>query len=282
MYERLAHDLAEEPLLPAAVDRWYPLQLFGGLHYLVLSGRASWDDVSAALRDERAFLAEWVARERVQTNEVARCWWLVPCFLEVARRRGVDAFHCVELGCSGGLNLVWDGYGYEYRAGRIPGEPRLVGEERGRAVPLGPLPRVLSRVGVDQAPPDLSTDDGVRLLKSFVWAGQDERLARLGAAVDVWRRNPPEIVAGDMLDELPRLLERGEDGLVVVWETAALGYLPEERQARVREIVRAADGVAFIETARPSDGSHDYYGLQVDGDEVAFADFHGAWIEWRA
>jgi hypothetical protein len=122
----------------------------------------------------------------------------------------------------------------------------------------------------------------VRLLKSFVWAGQDERLARLDAAVEVWRRDPPEIVVGDMLDELPGLLERGEDELRVVWETAALGYLPQERQARVREHLRGAEGVAFIETAQPTDGSHDYYGLLVDGAEVAFADFHGAWIEWRA
>jgi hypothetical protein len=41
-------------------------------------------------------------------------------------------------------------------------------------------------------------------------------------------------------------------------------------------------GVAYVQTGRPRDGSQDYYGLYVDGDEVAHAEFHGAWIEWLA
>jgi len=247
----------------------------------VLSGRASWDDVRAALRDEAEFLAEWVAHERVQTNEVQRSWWLVPCFLEVARRYGVDSFHCLELGCSGGLNLIWDRYGYEYANGSFPGDPVLAGQER-TPVPLSQLPVVRSRVGIDAAPPDLRTDEGVRLLKAFVWAGQTERLERLDAAVEVWRRDPPEIVAGDMVEELPAVLSRSRgDGLLVVWQTAALSYLPRERRERVRGLLAGAE-VAFVETRQPSDGSHDYYGLFVDGDEVAHADFHGAWIDWRA
>jgi hypothetical protein len=247
----------------------------------VLAGRASWDDPGRALRDEADFLREWVATERVQTNEPRRCWWLVPCFLEAARRTGADAFDCVELGSSAGLNLLWDRYGYEYAAGSLDGFPLFRGEERGRPVDLGELPRVRSRVGVDLAPPDLRTEEGVRLLKSFVWADQDERLADLDAAIEVWRRDPPEIVVGDMVEELPSLLERRRDAPLLVWHTAALNYLPQERQALVRELI-ADYGVTFVETWQPGDGSHDYYGLYVDGDEVAHGEFHGAWIEWLA
>jgi hypothetical protein len=246
----------------------------------VLGGRASWDDIRAALHDERAFLDEWLATERVQTNEVRRCWWLLPCFLDVARRHGLDELDCVELGCSGGLNLLWDRYGYVYEHAFSPGELELSGDERG-TVPwslLAELPTVRSRVGVDAAPPDLHTDDGVRLLKAFVWAGQDERLARVDAAVAVWRRDPPEIVTGDILDELPGLLARGPN---LVWSTAALTYMAADRQEQVRELLRAS-GVPFVEADRPRDGSHDYYGLFVDGDEVAHAEFHGAWLDWRA
>jgi hypothetical protein len=141
---------------------------------------------------------------------------------------------------------------------------------------------VRSRVGVDLAPPDLHTDEGVRLLKSFVWADQTQRLADLDAAIGVWRREPPEIVVGDLLDELPRLLERREgNAVLLVWETAALGYLPAERRERVRALLADADCV-FVHTSAPQDGSHDYYGLYVDGDEVAHGEFHGAWIEWLA
>jgi hypothetical protein len=275
-------ELADEPLLPDEVDWRYPLQLFSGLHYLVLAGRASWDDVGAALRDEADFLREWVATERVQTNEPRRCWWLVPCFLEVARRMGASVFDCVELGCSAGLNLLWDRYGYEYAAGSLEGSPVFSGEEKGRPVPVAALPLVRSRVGVDLAPPDLSTDEGVHLLKSFVWAEQEQRLADLDAAIQVWRRDPPEVVVGDLVDELPGLLaRRRDDGVLLVWETAALGYLPEERYKLARALLAEADCV-FVRTGQPQDGSHDYYGLYVDDDEVAHAEFHGAWIEWLA
>jgi hypothetical protein len=265
------------------VDWRYPLQLLSGLHYLVLAGRASWDDVGAALRDEADFLREWVATERVQTNEPRRCWWLVPCFLEVARRTGTEAFDCVELGCSAGLNLLWDRYGYEYAAGVVGGGPPVFsGEERGTPVPVAPLPRVRSRVGVDLAPPDLRTDEGVHLLKSFVWAEQEQRLTDLDAAIEVWRRDPPEIVVGDLVDELPGLLQRRSDGAVLlVWETAALGYLTEERREQALTLLADGDCV-FVRTGRPQDGSHDYYGLYVDEEEVAHAEFHGAWVEWLA
>jgi hypothetical protein len=257
------------------------LQLLSGLHYLVLAGLASWDDVGAALRDEAGFLREWVATERVQTNEPRRCWWLVPCFLEVARRTGADVLDCVELGCSAGLNLLWDKYGYEYEAGSFEGRPVFRGEERGRPVPVGRLPRIRSRVGVDLAPPDLRTDEGVRLLKSFVWADEEQRFADLDVAIEVWRQDPPEVVVGDMVEELPGLLERRRDAPLVVWHTAALNYLPRERQGLVRELIADA-GVVFVETWQPGDGTHDYYGLYVAGDEVAHAEFHGAWVEWLA
>ena len=258
------------------------MQLLSGLHYLVLAGRASWDDVHGALRDEADFLAEWVATERVQTNEPRRCWWLVPCFLEVARRTGIETFDCVELGCSAGLNLLWDRYGYEYEAGSFDGSPVFRGDERGRQVPVSHLPSVRSRVGVDLAPPELRSDEGVRVLKSFVWADQEQRLADLDAAIEVWRRDPPAVVAGDLVDALPRLLERlADDAVLVVWETAVLGHLPPERREEMLAMLAAADCV-FVHAGRPLDRSHDYYGLYVDGDEVAHAEFHGAWIEWLA
>jgi hypothetical protein len=268
--------------LPAEVEWRYPLQLFAGVHYLVLSGRASWGEVRTALRDEAGFLADWVAQERVQTNEVQRCWWLVPCFVEAARRHGSEVVDCLELGCSGGLNLIWDRYGYEYANGSFPGELVLRGEERTPAPPAPALPRVRSRAGIDQAPPDLRTDEGVRLLKAYVWADQEDRLERLDAAVALWRRDPPEIVVGDILDELPRLLARRRDDVpLLVWATATLYYLPRERRRAVRDLLVEA-GAATIETAHPIDGSDDYYGLFVDGQEVAHGDFHGAWLDWSA
>ncbi|HET7568849.1 MAG TPA: DUF2332 domain-containing protein [Gaiellaceae bacterium] len=300
LYARLSAELEDDSLLVALVGDEVagrtPLQLFAGLHYLVLSGRGAWDDVRAMLRDESEFLAGWLAEQHVQTNEVGRCRWLLPCFLEVARRTGAEAVDCVELGCSGGLNLLWDRYGYRYERGAWGAGSSLVlaGEERA-PVPaelLALAPAVRSRVGVDRDPPDLRDDDAVRVLQAFVWPGEHERLERLDAAVAIWREDPPDIAVGEMVDLLPALLERRrDDALLLVWQSAALNYLPREGQQRVRELLAEAgeEGpLAFVETWRPLDGSHDHYGLFVQiwpsGErvEVAHADFHGAWLAWRA
>jgi hypothetical protein len=286
----------DDPLVAGLVGEdvhWRtPLQLFGGLHYLVLAGRASWDDVRTALRDEGDFLREWLASEKVQTNEVRRCWLLLPCFLEIVRRTGAAGLDCVELGCSGGLNLLWDRYGARYANGGWPGPLQIAGEERtpvpGDVLALGPPVR--SRVGVDLDPPDLRTEDGVRLLKSFVWAGQEERLDLLDRAVAIWRESPPEVIAGDLVDELPGLLSRrSDDALLLVWETSALGYLPQERRDRVRELLAAAGEeapLAFVHGGSPR-GDEAGYALMLQlwpgGEpvEIALGDFHGAWLDWR-
>jgi hypothetical protein len=297
LYERLAHQLADDPRVAALIGDdvgWRePLQLFSGLHYLVLSDRASWEEPQAALSDEEEFLREWLARELVQTNEVRRCWLLLPCFLEIARRTGAAAIDCVELGCSAGLNLLWDRYGSRYANGAWPGPLQLGGEERA-AVPADLLalrPRVRSRVGVDLDPPDLHTEEGVRLLKSFIWAGQDERLDLLDRAVAIWRENPPEIVVGDLVDELPSLLDRRrDDTLLIVWETATLGYLPDERRDRVGPILASAGKeapLAFVHSGSARAGGEGYslvVQIWPDGSpsEVAYGDFHGAWMEWVA
>jgi hypothetical protein len=203
----------------------------------------------------------------------------------------------VELGPSAGLNLVWDRYRYEYANGAWgdPSSPlTLRGEER-MPVPLELLalsPRVASRVGVDAEPIDVTTDEGARLLKSFVWADQTWRLELLDQAIAALRADPPELVRGDLLDELPRLLERRRAGsLSVVYATAVLGYLSDEDRARFRELMRGAGAVgplAFVSTGQSAHDEHTRWAMKVtiwpggDRESIALADFHGAWLDWLA
>src|SRR5207247_4847076 len=84
----------------------------------------------------------------------------------------------------------------------------------------------------DLAPSDVTTDEGARLLECFVWADQLERLERLRRAIETLRDDPPELIAGDYVELLPELLEqRDEDALTVVFETASLAYVEEDRRA---------------------------------------------------
>jgi hypothetical protein len=269
-----------------------PLRLLGGLHALVLTGRASWDDLDGALAHDD--LSRLAARS-IQTNEVRRSWALLPCFLEVARRTGAVTFDLIELGPSAGFNLLWDRYRYAYEAGTWGPADALLeldGDER-RSVPAELLelaPRVRNRVGVDRDPVDVTTDEGALRLRSFVWPGQAGRMERLERAIEAVRQEPPRLLRGDMADVLPRLLaERASDALTVVYLTAVLGHLGEQSWLAVRSALEegGSDGpLAVVWSDRPAPDVHTHWGLWLrlwPGGEplkLAHADFHGAWLEW--
>lgn len=293
-YDELWRRLADEPLVDGLVEeyRWdTPLRLVGGLHYLVLAGRASWDDVCHALVEEREFLRRYVAEQGVQTNEVQRCWMLLPCFLEAARRLDAADFDLLEIGPSAGLNLVWDRYGYRYANGTwgdAAATITLSGEERA-PVPAELLelsPRVRSRVGIDLAPIDATSAEGALLLRSFVWPDMTDRLARLDRAIELLRSEPPRIVEGDVVERLPELLDG--DAPLLVFETIALIYVPKDGQRRVDAALAEAGEHRPLAVVRTPPHQPDYSVLELQvwpggrREVVAHADFHGAWLDWLA
>jgi hypothetical protein len=265
-----------------------PLRLLGGLHYLVLGGEASWEDVDGALDEHGAFLTRWCAEQSVQTNEVQRCWALVPAFLSLYDGRPIEL---LELGPSAGLNLLWDRYRHVYSTGAWGDGPlELRGDDRIPPPPelLQRRPGVARRRGIDLNPVDVRTDEGARVLQAFVWADQAERLARLRQAIDVVRAEPPELVRGDYVELLPHLLRDRVDGAqLVVFQTASTMYLSREALARLQEAMQAAgreEPFVYLTTGRAPDD--DGYGLEVHRfpdarpERLAVFDFHGAWLDW--
>jgi len=247
------------------------------------------------LEQRRDWLRRFVQTQGVQTNEVQRSWMLLPCFLEVARRTGVETLDLIELGPSAGLNLVWDRYRYRYEQGSWgcgDAALELSGEER-RPVParlLGIKPRVRQRRGIDLAPLDVTRPGDTLLLKAFVWPDQRERLERLDRAVETLRAQPPMLEHGDVVERLPALLaERLPGALTVVFQTAVRGYLSRERW---KELLTALDQagrqfpLALVSVSRPAAGEHRFWGLWLrlwpDGQKrlLAHAGFHGQWLEW--
>jgi hypothetical protein len=254
----------------------------------VLGGDASWDDVAGALEHRESFLRRWCAEQEVQTNEVQRAWALLPAFLTLADDRPFDL---LELGPSAGLNLLWDRYAYRYASGTWgSGELELHGDDRlpPPAELLSRRVEVLRRRGVDLSPIDVTEDEGARVLQAFVWPDQAARLERLRRAIEVARRDPPELIRGDYVEKLPALLrDRVPGAQLVVFQTASTMYLDRTGAERLRAALHDAgsrEPLVFITTARAPDD--DGFALEVerfpDGGpkRLAVFDFHGAWLDW--
>ncbi|HEV2592913.1 MAG TPA: DUF2332 domain-containing protein [Gaiellaceae bacterium] len=285
----MCRQLAADPRVAALTEepRWdLPLRLLAGLHYLVLSRRATWDDLG--LDEHAAFLQKFCAEQDVQTNEVQRSWALVPAFLSLADHRPFDM---LELGPSGGLNLVWDRYRCVYSTGTWgSGALELRGDDcTPPPASFFSLPvTVARRRGVDLNPVDVTTDEGSLLLQSFVWADQAERLARLRTAIDIVRADPPELIRGDYVRDLPQLLaDRVPGAQLVVYETASTQYLYREQRDALYEAMHDAgrrEPFTFLTTL--SNGGEDHYTFErVDWPSgarraIEHFDFHGGWLRW--
>jgi len=284
---RLAEDPRVDDLAPDL--SWdLPLRLLAGLHYLVLGGEASWDDVGDALDRHGEFLATWMVEQDVQTNEVQRSWALLPAFLSVWDGRPLDL---LELGSSAGLNLVWDRYRFAYASGAWgAGDLELRGDDR---IPLpaellGREVTVVRRRGIDLNPVDVTSDRGARLLRSFIWADQPARLERLDRAIEIARNEPPQLMEGDYVEALPSLLRnRREGALLVVFQTASTMYIDRAGADRVRAAFHDAardEPLVYVTAGRAADD--DGFSLEVVrypsgvAERLAVFDFHGEWLDW--
>jgi hypothetical protein len=312
VYAGLAERLGREPeIVEPLFDgdvRWdAPLRLFGAVHQLALthvapdalSGR--WEDFTAALVEHQDELRSRIATQGVQTNEVKRCTALLPALLTAAAETGLPV-ELLELGPSAGLNLLVDRYRYRYANGVWgPADARLelAAREGDGRVPAELLAQglvVRRRRGIDLAPVDATTAEGYLLLRSFLWPGLHERVGRLDAAVETLRELPvpPELIEGDYLDLLPRLLrERPEDGLTVVFDTFSTPYLSADADEQLRSGLddAGADGrpLAWVSVRRwdprsgPPDGIFELELRVWPGAPrlAAYVDPHGNWLDWR-
>jgi len=230
----------------------------------------------------------------MQTNEVQRCYGLLPAFLLAAGETG-KALDLIELGPSAGFNLLWDRYAYRYRDERWGPKKapiELAGELRS-ALPAGLLairPVVRERLGIDLNPIDVTSEHGARLLESFIWPDQVERQERLERAIEVVRADPPRILRGDYLEVLEPLLDkRSDEALTVVYQTASFSHLSSEQRQSIELILERAGErgpLAFISGEHPPSDPADYWQLRFrlwPGGEpriLARFDYHGRWLEW--
>jgi hypothetical protein len=193
---------------------------------------AHWMDVSAQMRVRGT-----------QTNEPRRCAVLLPLLAQV---EGPIAL--LEVGASAGLCLYPDRYSYSYDGRRIdpvdgPSAVLLECATTGNPPIPSVLPEVTWRAGIDLNPLDLGDPDDTNWLETLIWPEQHERLARIRAAMEIVRADPPRIALGDAIDDLPALVAQAPtDATLVIVSSAAIVYLMPEPRARFIDYVRSLDG----------------------------------------
>lgn len=292
----------EGPLGPEGAS--LPLRLAGGLHALVRSGTEEKlarhypplvsDGLIDALKDvlcrREGWLIDWMALPP-QTNEVGRSGPLLAVASALMERFGLP-LRLSELGASAGLNLNFDHYGL--RVGQMTlgakGPVTLAPDWRGLP-PVGEMPRVAERRGVDLRPLD-PVRDAERLM-AYVWPDQDQRLRRLASALEIAARHPTIVDQGDAaawLDD--RLLHPHPGQCHLVFHTVAHQYFPETTKARIAQSFERAGAVA-TETCPLA-----WFGMEADDRPtgaaltlrlwpgnlsfaVGRAGFHGQWVEWH-
>ena len=224
-------------LLSAPVGQRLPVLLLAALHDVVLRAPdtpvARWfptvhpgaaptgppDDALRATVDEhREELLALLRERQVQTNEVNRClaWWIG--LRHLCAEQPDLPVALLELGSSAGLNLRLDDYAYRIE---VPdGHPLEVGRagspvQLGTEMRTGPwpeldgdLPPIVARLGLDRRPVDVTDPGDARWLRACVWPEQPLRQSRLAAALTAAAQDPPEVVAGDLVSDLPNAARR--------------------------------------------------------------------------
>jgi hypothetical protein len=247
----------------------------------------------ALLADDGSIRATIMARS-TQTNEVGRLATLLPAFASAVPDGPVAL---IEVGASAGLNLFPDRWGYAWStpAGEVAlgPEPRLPCAVTGPAPLPAARPEVAWRGGIDLNPLSVTDADAMAWLEVLVWPEQDERRERLRHAVEVARREPPAIVAGNLLDELPALVTRAAAyGAVVVFHSAVAAYLPVTDRERMLAMMRdlVADGCHWVSNEAPGifpevssaapPPTPRRFELALDGRVVAHTHGHGHDLRW--
>jgi hypothetical protein len=288
-YETLSVAVSRDAGLLARLESLPPPRRQPNLLYAVVR------HLGGPVTDPGAFLdftaRHWPAIEAqmlvraTQTNEAGRCALLLPLLAALPQPLAL-----LEVGASAGLNLFPDRYAYRYGSQALgTGSPVLDCALTGRTPPVA-RPEVVWRAGLDLHPLDVTDPSDLAWLDALVWPEHTHRRERLAAAARIVAAEPPDLVRGDLVDDLPALAARApRDATLVVFHTSVLYQVPAARRAAFAAVVRDLPG-HWIAVENPT--VFPYAGLPpppdellhnvlaLDGRPLAWCRAHGQAMSW--
>ena len=288
-YERLSSAVSRDDELLALVGSLPPTKQQPNLLFGVVRFLGGPVDDPAAFHDYA--VANWPAVEKemraraTQTNEAGRCAVLLPVLAALPQPLAL-----LEVGTSAGLCLYPDRYAYRYGDHVVgTGEPLLECAATGVTLPTA-LPEVVWRAGLDLNPLDVTDPADVAWLDALIWPEHAHRRARLRAAATVAAAEPPLLVRGDAVDDLPALAAQAPAGAtLVVFHTSVLYQVPAPRREAFAKVVRDLpahwvanedpDVLPYAGLPKPpGDALHNV--LALDGTPLAWTRGHGQALSW--
>ncbi|WP_426247696.1 DUF2332 domain-containing protein [Nocardioides sp. LHG3406-4] len=281
--------IKQQPNLVFAAGRWHGVPApgpYSGLRAALLADESAGGAIRATI----------MARA-TQTNEVGRLATLTPVLAQVAAAAG-RPLALLEVGPSAGLCLYPDRWSYDWSPlGVLSGPGPLLTCEASGPMPVpDALPEVAWRGGIDLHPLSVTDPDQMAWLANLVWPEQEDRRARLQQAIAIAAADPPYLVAGDLLEDLPDLVDQASSyGEVVVFHSAVLAYVEDPGRRRFEDMMAGlvADGrcrwvsnegkrVHPVVTATGPEIPDDQvaFVLGLDGRAVAWTRPHGASMRW--
>jgi hypothetical protein len=288
-YERLSLAVSRDNEVLSLVSKLPPAKRQPNLLFGVVRLLGGPVDDPAAFHD--FVLASWPAIEQemrvraTQTNEAGRCAILLPVLAALPQPLAL-----LDVGASAGLCLYPDRYAYRYGDHQIgAGAPVLSCAATGLALPAE-LPEVVWRAGLDLNPLDVTDPADLAWLEALIWPEHEHRRARLRAAAELVAADPPLLVHGDLVADLPALAAQAPaDATLVVFHTSVLYQVPPLRRKTFTTMVRTLPGHWIANEdpdvltydalpAPPGGGLHCV--LALDGAPLAWTRPHGQAMTW--
>jgi len=227
----------------------------------------------------------------VQTNEVGRCGYLYPCFSYIYEQTG-KPLAIIEIGTSGGLQLLWDQYRYSYEGSQTYGNQassiQITSICKGKNKPMIRLtsPPVTHRIGIDLHVNDLMNPEDYSWLQSLIWPEHHDRRAIFKQASQIVSEHQLDLIEGNGVELLVDSVSKiPESSTICVFHTHVANQIPKqekhELEATIKQLGQSRDIYHLYNNMWDADLHLDSF---INGVEkkrrVGMTDGHGKWFTW--